>query len=156
MLDCLPTDVLQSVFQRLGSPHDCLNLYKTCKTVRDSIRDDFVEATATFDDPCRKDASLLFFPQMKALKSLFIFRTYDVCLDLAPLRHLPLDKLYLNSGRHVINIPEHVALTVGRDRLRVREKTRDRRERVQGKPPVECLIDPKEYSTSKYARRQHH
>jgi hypothetical protein len=148
MLDHLPYDVLNKTFQLLYDPLDYMNLYSSCKNINTFVKYHCQDITVHLE----YNSSIIFLREMKGLKNINIFRTYDCFLDFTPiLKNSNLSTIYVNNPINIFNIPKNVKILHSNDRLVSYEHiTTTCSDCEYEEEEIDYILSAKEYFTLRY------
>jgi hypothetical protein len=107
MLQDLPSDILALIFARVDDPEDFKNALLSCKHVHEYITKHNSDITLQVE----YSAPIHFLRQMKGLRTVSVFRTYDIVLDFSFFpKYNNLTYIFVNSPDNVIRVPRHVTM----------------------------------------------
>ncbi len=115
MLDKLPLEILTIIGECVFQPKDYLNLYMTCKYLKNFLKTELRHASIHLKSI---SCNLIFLKELKALNTLVIQRNYDSVLDMASLsKNKHLHFVYVNNKRNLVNTPHCIVFTYGNEIL---------------------------------------
>jgi hypothetical protein len=152
MLENLPYDVLNVVCQLLVDPQDYMNLYSTCKNTNNFIKYHCQDITVHLE----YNSSIIFLREMKGLKNINIFRTYDCFLDFTPiLKNKNLSTIYVNNPINIFNIPRNVLMFNSNDLLISYEQVISYSDDEYEEDEFDHILTAKEYFTLRYNMKKY-
>ena len=153
MLEILPDDVMNYVFQYINDPIDLLNIFASCQFMKEFITNRLLDVTIHVN----QTLPLYFLRHIKQLERVQILRKYNNMLDLSSIWGIKnLKQLYINSLRNVTNIPtHHVILLYSFDTLYLHIPRLKREKTVRPKNEEEFeYLTAKEYFCMRYTMKK--